>query len=176
MHSLTRLTLTGVIAFSLFLPAQTTTTATFLQAVSTGVVSFSLNQTAQLNVVNLNPVAGTTGNTATICTVELQFVDGQNNMLKQVTINNVAPGASASLSLNRSEAPNLSVPRFAIRGIVRTNPLSATPGVTAIPMGVGCPVMTTLEIYNQDTGNTQLVTSDVRSISTGILPLIATPR
>lgn len=174
-----RCALIGLIVLPLLLVAQTTTTTpTYLQAVSTGIVSLSLAQTAQLNIVNLNPVAGTTGNTATACPVQLQFFDGNNNLLKQVAIANVSPGSSASLTLSRTDAANLTTPRFGIRGVVRTNPVTVTPGTgtpgaTSVPVAfLGCPVKTTLEIFNNDTGNTQLVVSDVQSISLGVIPLL----
>jgi hypothetical protein len=87
-------------------------------------------------------------------------------VLKQTVINNVAPGTAASLTLARTAAPNPSVPRFAIRGVVHTNPTPPTAGTGS------CTVKTTLEIYNDDTGNTQLVTSDVQSINVGVIPLV----
>jgi len=99
----------------------------------------------------------------------LQFFDGSNSLLKQVVITNVPPGTAASLSLKREEAPNLSVPRFAIRGVVRTSPVSATTGTNTPVVFAGCPVKTTMEIYNDDNGNTQLVTSDVTPINTPVL-------
>jgi hypothetical protein len=174
--SVIRCALIGGLALSIPLMAQTTTTPTFLQAVSTGMVGLSLNQTAQLNVVNLNPVAGTPAATATTCTVELQFFDGSNNMPKQAVINNVLPGTAASLTLARTEAPNLSVPRFAVRGVVRTSPVSPTAGANAPIVLAGCAVKTTLEIYNNDTGNTQLVTSDVQLVSGYAIPLATVER
>ena len=166
--------LIGIFSLAISSTAQTTT-PTFLQAVSTGIVSFSTNQTAQLNVVNLNPVAGTPGTTATICTVELQFFDSNFSLLKQVVINNVSPGAAASLTLARTEVTGSSTPRVAIRGVVRTNPASSTTigagtGTTSIAFA-GCPVKTTLEIYNNDTGITQLVMGDVQSIGGYTFPL-----
>ena len=172
-----RCALIGMFASSACLIGQTTASPTFLQGVSTGLVTFTLGQTAQLNVVNLNPVAGTPAATATICTVQLQFFDGSGGLLKQTVINNVSPGASASLTLKREEAPNQSVPRFAFRGVVRTNPV-ATPGPTPVPgtnspvIFAGCPVKTTLEIFNDETGYTQLVISDVQSFSGGVIPLM----
>ncbi len=160
-----RCALIGTFIYGVVLIAQTTTTPTYLQAVSTGIISFTTNQTAQLNVVNLNPVAGTTGATATVCPVELQFFDSNNALLKQVAITNVSPGASASLTLARTEVTGSSTARFAIRGVVRTDLASSTTtGATPI-FNAGCPVKATLEVYNNDTGYTQFVTSDVQSIS-----------
>ena len=103
--------------------------------------------------------------------MELQLFDGNGGVLKQLALPNVAPGASASLTLARSEVTTSSTPRFSIRGVVRTNPVASTAGTTTpVPTG-GCPVKATLEIYNNDTGNTQLVTSDVQSISGFAYPL-----
>jgi hypothetical protein len=149
---------------------------TYLQAVTTGIVSLSMNQTAQLNVLNANPVAGTTGATATICAVEIEFRDSSYALLKQTAIANILPGASASLTLTRAEAGSLTTPRFGIRGIVRTNPVTVTTGGTTTPISLfsGCPVMPTLEVFDSTTGNTQFVTADTRSLNS-ILPLISVP-
>jgi len=171
--SIGRCALIGMLSFGATLMAQSLTTPTFLQAVTTGIVSFSLNQTAQLNVLNANPVAGTTGATATICTVQLEFRDAQGGLLKQLSINDMSPGASASLTLKRAEAGTLSPLRFSLRGVVRTDPMSSTPPPGgALPMisFAGCPVVTTLEISNDDTGNTQLVISETHGMSPGTLP------
>jgi hypothetical protein len=164
----------GMLSFGATLLAQTPVNPIFLQAVTTGMVGFSLNQTAELNVLNANPVAGTTGATATICTVQLEFRDAQGALLKQLFVNNISPGATASLTLKRAEAGSLSVPRLAIRGMVRSDPTSTPPPGAAIPVifVAGCPVMTTLEIFNDDTGNTQLVTSDTRLMSPGIFAFL----
>jgi hypothetical protein len=151
-----------------------TPTPTFLQAVTTGIVSFSTSQTAQLNVLNINPVVGTTGATATVCTVQLEFHDSQGALLKQLLVDNIAPGASASLTLTRAEAASLSTPRFALRGVVRTAPVTAG-STSSIPatIVIGCPIFTTLEVFDATTGNTQLVTSDTRPMTAVALPLVA---
>jgi hypothetical protein len=139
--------------------AQTTATPVFLQSATTGIVSFSMNQTAQLNVLNTNPVAGTSAAAAPICTVQLEFRDSQNSLLKEVLINNIAPGASASLTLTRTEAAGLSTPRFSLRGVVRTAPVAAgTPTTVPSILITGCPILATLEVFNADTGDTQFVT------------------
>jgi hypothetical protein len=165
----------AVISSALLLTAQITNAPQFLQAATTGIITFSLNQTAQLNVLNANPVAGTTGATATICTAQLEFRDSQNNPLKELLVNNIQPGAAVSLPLTRAEAGSLGTPRFAVRAVVRTSPVSST--ASAIPsLFSGCPVVITLEVFNDDTGNTQLVTSDTRNMSPGTLPKVGIAR
>ncbi len=165
--------LLGILLFGSSLTAQTTTTPTFLQAVSSGIVSFTVNQTAQLNVVNLNPVAGTPGAAATICTVELQFFDSNFSLLKQVVINNINPGSATSLTLARNEVTGATASRVGIRGVVRTAPQTPT---TATPVAfTGCPVKATLEIYNNDTGATQAVTGDFQMIGYAYpMPFVST--
>lgn len=159
----------GIISIGTPLFAQTATTPTFSQAVTTGLVSLSLNQAAQLNVLNLNPVPAKPS-AATACTVEMEFRDGQNNLLKQLVVPNVPPGDVATLTLERSEATSTTVARFAIRGIVRTGLIPASASTT--PIANNCIVMPTLEIFNGGTGDTQLVTSDTRPISAPIaIPL-----
>ena len=154
------------------LMAQTTTPApTFALAETTGVVSFSLNQSAQLNVLNANPVAGTPAAAATLCEVELEFRDATNALLKQLLVPNISPGQSASLTLNRSEITSTTPARAAIRAVVRTGPIPATGTTTPVRIS-GCPVAPTLEIYNDDNGNTQLVISDFHSMSPGFFPQI----
>jgi len=172
VFSIGRYVLIGILSFGAQLFAQTTTPPTFSQAVTTGVISFSINQSAQLNVLNLSAAPATASAVAIPCTAELEFRDAQNNLLKSLVVPNIPPGDAASLTMDRTEAPNISVPRFAIRGVVRTGllkPVSAG-GTTTAPNA--CAVMPTLEVFDDTTGNTQLVTSDTRSIATPIaIPL-----
>jgi len=168
--SMGRWALIGIVSIGTPLFAQSKTT-TFSQAVTTGIVSFSLNQSAQLNVLNLSPTPA--GTLTTICTVQLEFRDAQNNLLKQLLVSNISPGDAASLTLDRTEAPNTSVSRFAIRGVVRTGPLTPVASSVIIsPIVNTCTVMPTLEIVNNTTGDTQLVTSDTRPVSAPVaIPL-----
>ncbi|HEV3332279.1 MAG TPA: hypothetical protein VG096_14920 [Bryobacteraceae bacterium] len=128
--SIGRCALIGIFSVGAPLFAQATTPV-FSQAVTTGIVTFSLNQSAQLNVLNLSPVPVKAG-TAPVCPVQLEFRDAQNNLLKQLLVSNVPPGDAASLLLDRTEAPNTSVSRFAIRGVVRTG--LVTPSASPIAL------------------------------------------
>jgi hypothetical protein len=145
------------------------------QTYTTGMVGFTTNQTARINVLNLNPVpSATTGNnggTATPtanCTVELRFVDDKGTLITQSVVPNFAPGASTSFDLPRASVITETTTRAEIRGVVVVNP-SPTP--VGSPATVGyCSVMTTLEVFDA-TGSTVSSTSDTRPLNPYAFPV-----
>jgi len=158
--------------------AQTTTLSQviFQHSDTTGMVGFTLNQTARLNVLNLNTMPATAPTpTPANCTVELQFFDGQNNMLKQTMVANFAPGTATLLDLKREAISTTAGGRVEIRGVVTVNP---TPSPAASPAAVGfCTVKTTLEIFDSNTLSTISLTSDTSPVGSGIVvPLVARAR
>jgi hypothetical protein len=164
-------------AQTITLPGGTITTPiVFQQSLTTGMVGFTLNQTARLNVLNLNPVSTTTTTTApTNCTVELQFFDDKGSLVKQSVVPNFAPGTATSSDLTRASVTSETASRAEIRGVVVVNP---TPSPVASPAAVGyCSVMTTLEIFDSTTGSTVALTSDTRATGLGyVMPALgATP-
>jgi hypothetical protein len=134
----------------------------FQQNYTTGMVGFTTNQTARLNVLNLNPVS-TSATAAANCTVGLQFFDGQNKMVGEGVVPNLAPHTATSLDLKRVAVTSQSSQRAEIRGVVVINP-TPTPVGAAAPAGF-CNVMTTLEIIDDLTGSTVALTSDTRVLS-----------
>jgi hypothetical protein len=135
-------------------------TPLFQQTFTTGMVGFTTNQTARLNVLNLNAV-NTAMPTLANCTVGLQFFDGQNNSLKTTVISNFAPQTAVLLDLKRTEVTSSTGSRTEIRGVVVINPTPAAAGAAATGF---CNVMTTLEIIDDLTGGTVALTSDTRGI------------
>ena len=149
-------------------------TFTYQQTFTTGMIGFTTNQTARLNVLNLNAVPATSSATQTAnCTVELQFYDEKNNLQKQSVVPNFAPGMSTSLDLLRSAVTSPATAlRAEIRGVVVVNP---SPSPVASPAAVGpCGVLTTLEIFDSTTGSTVAVTSDTRALGGYLVPVIST--
>ena len=135
-------------------------------AVTTGMVGIAPTQTARINVLNLNPVVGT----PVVCSVLLQFVDANDNVLKSATISNIPPGQAAGLNLMREEIPDSTVTREHIRGVVR-NPLIPAAGSTAVP--AGCSVFTTLEVFDDVSGDTLTFTSHVKPVPVAAVPVPA---
>lgn len=141
------------------------------QTFTTGMVGFTTNQTARLNVLNLNPeitsIASLTPPNSPNCTVELRFFDAQNNMVSQSVVPNFAPGTAAFLDLERATVASQTSPRAEIRGVVVVNP-APTPVASPAPTGF-CSVMVTLEIIDHSTGSTVALTSDTRVVG---MPLV----
>ena len=171
------LTLAGFFAFAAQSMAQNAIVAEPMAmvqpAVTTGMAGLTTNQTARLSVLNLNSTSTTTATlTPPInCTVELQFFDAQNKSLKQAVVPNFAPQTATTLDLKRSEITNQTGNRAEIRGQINVNP----PTPVASPTNPGyCTVFTTLQIFDETTGSTVVLTSDTRVSTYGpfAIPLI----
>jgi hypothetical protein len=143
------------------------------QSFTTGMVGFTTNQTARLNVLNLNSVPAAAPATQTAdCTVELQFFDDKNNLVKQTVVPNFAPGTATSFDLPRASVTSEAATRAEIRGVVVINP---TPTPVESPAAAGyCSVVTTLEIFDAATGSSVALTSDTRAVGLpSLLPVVA---
>ena len=141
---------------SVHLSAQTSTpAATTVPGVTSGMIGVAPEQTARLNVLNLNPVVGT----PTICSVELQFVDALNKLLKTDIVSNIPPGQAVALDLRREDIAAASPARQEIRGVVR-NPAILPPATASgpnIPVPPACKIAANVEVFDEVTGVTQAV-------------------
>jgi hypothetical protein len=167
--------------------AQTTTTPTYESTVTTAIVGWApASQTAQLNVVNtivfvpLTTSGSPTTTAGATCPVELEFVDGQNNVLKSLQVANVEAGTSASLTLKLADLTAVPALRVGIRGVVKSSPLVTGPIAvtgTMIPAFVfpACSIMPSLDLFDNTTGVTQTFTSDTHPVGTALaVPLPVT--
>jgi hypothetical protein len=172
--------------------AQTTTTTTsttiFETALTTGIVGWApATQTAQVNALNVTTVVavaatsstGTTATTTTTCTVELEFVDAQNNVLKSAQVSNIAQGTAASLTLKLADLSTATnALRVSIRAVVKYNPFVSGPIIGGIGPTIPvsststCSVMPTLELFDTATGATQTFTSETRVSGSAVVPLL----
>jgi hypothetical protein len=178
MISSSRYAFAGLLLFAAQAVAQTSTLIAYQQPVTTGMVGFTNSQTARLSVLNLSPATAV----SSVCIVQLAFYGEKNNLLKQASVNALPLQMAFSLDLNRTEVTDVSpaAQRAQIRGVVRSGPLvpaSAAPVTSpgsSVIAGPGCSVMTTLEIFDTATGVTQVLTTDTRPITTGlVVPLTA---
>ncbi len=175
--------LSGILAFEGALLAQPPTLSSipilpggaiiFQQSFTTGMIGFTTNQTARINVLNLNPVPATGTTQPANCIVEMQFFDDKNNLLKQAVVPNFAPSTTTSLDVTRATVTSETAARAEIRGVVVVNP-TPTPVESPAPTGF-CTVMTTLEVFD-NTGSTVALTSDTRAVGlSSIVPVIVQP-
>ena len=172
-----RSALAGLLLFgSHFLAqAQTISVSTAATSSTTGIVGVTSTQTARLNVLNLQPVIP--GVTAVMCPATLEFYDDTGAMLKQLAVTNISPASAASLVIKPTVPSTAVGARAQIRAVVVTPSISVVnpgtqPPMPSMPMIRGCSVMASLEIIDDSTGATHLVTTDLRSMPAySILPL-----
>ena len=179
--------LLALLIFAGLATAQTAaTTPTYESAVTTGIVTMMpQTQTAQLNVLNTGGIFAlatstttTTTNPVAACPVELEFRDAQNNVLKSLSVGNLAAGTSATLTMKISDLPAAAVVfRLGIRGVVKSNPIVSGPipaaSMPIIPFFSSCSVLPTLELFDTSTGVTQTFTSDTRPFGTPVVVPLA---
>jgi hypothetical protein len=144
------------------------------QTQSFGMIGVALNQTGRLNVVNTAPAP--TGPVALVaCSLTLQLFDDQANKVAELAVDNLEPGKALHLDLPRpAAASNVTDPlRIQVRGVVIVGgpilprPLDPTVAVLSV-----CAVAPTLEVFDNDTGKTQVVLTNA-SVSQGlIVPLM----
>jgi len=147
------------------------------QVYTTGMISFTSSQTAQLNVLNVAPAptATTTGGTSTTtavpCSVQLSFYDSQNRLVKQSAVTTIAPQTAITLDLVTSQVPAASVttPRIAVRGVVKIEPPASTSSTPTVVFASSCQLFTTLELFDTTSGLTQAFTSDTRNVNTAVV-------
>jgi hypothetical protein len=144
------------------------------QTFTTGMVGFTTNQTARLNVFNLNPTDAVP--VATNCTVELAFYGPQTPsstpstayplngpILGQSFVTNFAPGASTFLDLPRASVTSETSARAQIRAAVMVNPGEVPASISSSATNGYCNVFITLEVFDS-TGSTVFLTSDTRPV------------
>jgi hypothetical protein len=166
----------GLLLFgSQFLAQAQTGNTTTGSAVTTGIVGVASGQTAQLNVLNLQPV--TPGVTA-MCPATIEFYDAAGTQLKQLTVTNIAPGTATSLVFKPVMPSAAANARAQIRAVVVTPPtavINPVPGPISppvIPVNISCNVMASLEIIDDSTGATHAFTTDLRAVMAyGVVPL-----
>ena len=147
MRQVFQCALTGVFALGAIYAQSTTTSQTY----NTGMVGISVNQTARLNILNLNPSTGT----AVVCSADLQLLNAGGGTLKQRSVPNIDPGKAVSLDLDRGDIADQAVPRISLRGVV------TTPSSAASPAPAPCNLTVTLEIVDNETARTNVVVSAV---------------
>ena len=146
-----------------FLQAQTVSSSNPALNVTSAVIGVSSTQTARLNVLSLRPVIP--GVTAIACPATLEFYDDTGALLKQLTVTDIAPATAANLVF-KPPVPSTAVnARAQIRAVVVSPPVTVTSvasGTTTAMIVAGCSFLSSFEVMDDASGNTQSVTTDFR--------------
>ena len=125
------------------------------------VVGVAAGQTARINVVNEAPAKGPES-MALPCRVTLQFFGAEGELLKERSIDDFGAGKIAFLDLGPGDRPEKET-RTPVRAVVRwgyaggANPPAGT--------AEACQVVPNMEIYETESGKTQLLLTETRPLS-----------
>jgi hypothetical protein len=172
-------TLTGLLLFASVFPShgQTISSNAPQSAATTGLVGVTSTQTARLNVLNLQPIIP--GVAAVLCPATLEFYDDNGALLKQLAVTNISPTTAASL-VYKPVVPTAVGARAQIRAVVLTglnfgfNPGAGSPAAPTPAANPVCNLMASLEIFDDSTGATHILTTDLKAMPIfRILPPLA---
>jgi len=156
--------LTAQIATPISLPGGIAGPIVFGQSLRTsGMVGLATGQTARLNL--LNPQVQPRATAGASCSAAVAFVDAAGNVLQSKTVS-VGPGQSVPYDLVGSNS------RTEIRATVEVPPL-VPPAGSAIPIALPCNLSPTLEIFDTNSGRTDLIIGVSHFV--WVPPLLATP-
>ena len=137
-----------------------------------GMTGVAANQTARLNALNSAPQpSGSAGAlpAPSTCKVTLQIFDDQGTKLQELVIDNLSPGKAINLDYARPSSTTPAVPlRIQVRGVVTISSAFASTIVAvngpAIIAPAFCSVVPTLEVFDSDTGKTQVILANASSV------------
>lgn len=164
--------LAGILASANLMAQTSAPAATTIPGATSGMIGVAFDQTARLNVLNLNPDAGT----PTVCSVQLEFVDAQNNVLKQSIVANIPPGQAVALDLRREDIAAATPARLEVRGVVRSPailPPATASGSPNIPVGPACKVAANVETFDDANGATLAIVGVVHPLPASPVPVPA---
>ena len=133
----------------------------FAQSFTFGMIGVTADQVARLSVVSSAP--GPAGQAS--CTIDLTFLDSDGKIMKTARFA-LAPQKAAQLDLERRDVPD-AVGRIQIRGSIAE---TVSPSAGLISAGSACAPVTTLEVFDNDTGKTSFILTDPKMVPLGAPP------
>ena len=133
----------------------------FSQSFTFGMFGVTADQVARLSVVNSAP--GPAGQSS--CTIDLTFLDSDGKILKTARFA-LAPQKAAQLDLERRDVAD-AVGRIQIRASIAE---TVSPSAGLISPGATCAPVTTLEVFDSDSGKTSFILTDPKMVPLGAPP------
>jgi hypothetical protein len=130
-------------------------------------LSIAPGQSARLNALNSGPVIPVQD--ASGCQVTLTFFDGGGQMVKRKSIAGLEPGKAALLDLSRDELQG-DDPRAGIRAVLHFGYFGGAPPSPEILRHFNCNILPSLEVFDNDTGKTSVVSTDAKPLPTPYPP------
>src|ERR1017187_2980531 len=122
-------------------------------------VGLASGQSVLVNAVNLGTGAYAKGSS---CTVTLQLLDTQSQVLSQTTVN-LQPGQASSLQASRDSLPGAGG-RVQVRAVLLYGYTGGANPPAGILQQYDCSIVPSLEVYDNDTGKTTFVLAAATSL------------
>ena len=125
-----------------------------------GMIGIAIGESARINALNIGNATTTQDSS---CSVTLQFLDTEGQLLKQKVVT-LQAGKAASLDLGRGELPGGNDPRAEIRAVLLFGYSGgANPPSTLLQM-FDCNIVPSLEVFDNDTGRTSFILTDAKQL------------
>jgi hypothetical protein len=122
-------------------------------------VGVASGQSARINALNMGSRSSTQDSS---CSVTLQFVDLQGQLLKQSVVN-LGPGKGATLDLSRDQVPGDDL-RAEIRAVLLFGYSGGAPPGPDVRQQFDCNIVPSVEVYDNNTGRTSLILTDAKPL------------
>lgn len=128
-------------------------------------IGIASGESARVNALNMG--TGLQGQNSS-CSVTLQFLDAQGQLLKQSAIT-LQPGKAGSLDLSSDELPGTDS-RTEVRAVLRFGYSGGANPPPAILQQFDCNIVPSLEVYDNDTGRTSFVLTEAKPLPPPPIP------
>jgi hypothetical protein len=129
-------------------------------------IGIAIGESARVNALNIGNAWSTQDSS---CSVTLQFLDTEGQLLKQKVVT-LQSGKAASLDLGRGELPIGDDPRAEIRAVLLFGYYGGANPPPAVLHKFDCNIVPSLEVFDNNTGRTSFILTDAKQ-----LPPPATP-
>jgi hypothetical protein len=132
-----------------------------------GMIGIAIGESARVNALNLGNALSPQDSS---CSVMLQFLDTEGQLLKQKVIT-LQAGKAASLDLGRSELPRGNDPRAEIRAVLLFGYSGGANPPPAVLQTFNCNIVPSLEVFDNDTGRTSFILTDAKQLPPLAIPV-----
>jgi hypothetical protein len=129
-------------------------------------IGIAIGESARVNAVNIGNASSTPDSS---CSVTLQFLDSDGQLLKQKVVT-LQSGKAALLDIGRGELPGGNDPRAEIRAVLLFGYYGGANPPPAVLQKFDCNIVPSLEVFDNNTGRTSFILTDAKQ-----LPPPATP-
>ena len=157
----------GLIIVLALIPAGAVAQHSSQPGVGFAIISLASGQSVRVNALNLGTISSSADSS---CSVTLQFIDANGQMLKETSAT-LRVGKATYLDLSRDQVPG-NESRVPLRAVVLFGYAGGAPPTSMVLQTFDCNIVPSLELYNSDTKQTSVVLTNTKPLPG---PSIRTP-